>query len=86
MCQSDGRVWGRDAAHTGPSDPEEECRAEFVTGPAHDPYGTDCELEPQHEGPHDGPDPFGGTGRVQWRGGEMAGGDRLPYLDVRWIG
>lgn len=64
-------------------DRPETCGASYVTG-GHDPYGTECDLAPGHPGPHVGADPFGGDGRVQWSGGGSAGGDRLPYRDVRW--
>jgi hypothetical protein len=59
------------------------CRATFVTG-GRDPYGTECDLDPGHPGAHCGDDPLGGDGRVEWAGGGSAGGDPLPYSNVRW--
>lgn len=66
----------------------EVCGASFVTG-GDDPYATECDLAPHgEETPHRGHDPFGSehwAGMVEWRGGGSAGGDRLPYRDVRWL-
>jgi hypothetical protein len=64
-------------------DEPETCHAYFTTGGA-DPYGTGCDLAPGHDGPHRGADPFGNGGTVTWTGGGMAGGDRLPYHDVKF--
>lgn len=65
----------------------ETCGAEYVTGGS-DPYSTDCDQTPGHSPttPHAADDPMGGGGRIEWRGGGSAGGDALPYRDVRWIG
>lgn len=61
------------------------CGAEYVTGGS-DPYATECDLTGHSPTtPHAGDDPFGGSGRVEWRGGGSAGGDAIPYRDVRWI-
>jgi hypothetical protein len=59
------------------------CGAAYTTG-GHDPYGTECDLAAGHDGPHWGDDPYDGQGRVEWSGGGSAGGDPLPYRDVRW--
>jgi hypothetical protein len=63
-------------------DPPEICGATYVTA-GRDPYGTECDLIPGHTGLHGGADPFGGDGRVEWSGGGSAGGDPLPYRNVR---
>jgi hypothetical protein len=60
------------------------CRATYVTG-GHDPYATERDLAPGHSGPHRGGDPFGGDGHVEWSGGGWAGGDPIPYRNVRWV-
>lgn len=62
----------------------ETCGAVYVTGGS-DPYSTECDLIPGHTGRHGGADPLGGAGRVEWSGGGSAGGDPLPYRDVRWM-
>lgn len=60
---------------------QECCGASLTLGPTHDPYGSECELAPGHypETDHEGLDPFGGDGKVTWRGGGMCAGDPLPY-------
>lgn len=46
---------------------ERECGAEWVGGPAHDPYGSHCDLDKGHGGPHSGPNPLGEPGeRMEW--------------------
>lgn len=68
-------------------DQPEECGASYTTGPSWDPYGTSCDLEPGHDGPHEGLDPLPVVDgdRVQWQGGGMCAGDPLPYRDVKRI-
>lgn len=68
--------------HDEPDWPD-TCGASYVTG-GHDPCGAECDLAPRHTGPHVGADPFDGEGRVEWSGGGSAGGDPLPYREVRW--
>ena len=69
-------------------DPDGDCRAEYVTGSAHDPYGTFCDQPAGHypASAHEGSDPLSEPGdgrRVAWRGGGSCAGDSLPYRDVR---
>jgi hypothetical protein len=59
------------------------CAAAYVTG-GHDPSSTECDLSPGHTGPHRGANPLGDDGHVEWSGGGSAGGDPLPYRNVRW--
>lgn len=62
------------------------CHATYVTGPSHDPYGTECDLEKHGvDVKHEGPDPLGGPGRVRWHGGGSIEGDPLPTRDVEWV-
>jgi hypothetical protein len=68
---------------TDGSDGSDDCSATFITG-GHDPYATGCDRTRGHTALHRGADPFGGDGFVEWSGGGHAGGDRLPYRDVRW--
>lgn len=60
------------------------CGQPFTTG-GFDPYGTSCDLKHGHEGPHEGDDPFGTGGRVQWEGGGSCAGDPLPQRNVKFI-
>lgn len=65
-------------------DEDDRCWASFTTGGS-DPYGTSCDLPAGHgPGPHSGPDPMGGPGRVSWIGGGSCAGDPLPYRSVEW--
>jgi len=65
--------------------PLAECGVELVLGTV-DPYGTACARQPGHDGPHEGPDPFGEKGyRVRWVGGGFCAGDRLPHSDIEWV-
>ncbi len=59
-----------------------ECGASYTTGPDWDPYGTSCDLDAGHAGPHEGLDPLPMTDgdRIQWSGGGI-----LPYRDVKRI-
>lgn len=57
---------------------ERECGRSITTGPAHDPYATSCHLDRGHEGPHQGPCPFGSDEDWRWEGGGMCAGDPLP--------
>ena len=63
---------------------ESRCESGFTTG-GHDPYGTSCDLERGHDGPHEGGDPFGNEGKVRWEGGGSCAGDPLPYRNVEWV-
>jgi len=56
---------------------ENMCSVGISTG-GFDPYGTHCDLEHGHEGPHQGPD-FFGDGRLVWKGGGTCVGDPLPF-------
>lgn len=62
-----------------------QCGAQFTTGGA-DPYGTECDLPRGHypKSDHSGEDPFGGLGRVTWRGGSSIAGDSVKVTDVHW--
>lgn len=59
---------------------ERECGVGISTG-GFDPYGTSCDLDRGHEGPHEGTDWFG-VGRLRWTGGGMCAGDPLPFTIV----
>ena len=61
------------------------CNASYVTGPAHDPYGTYCDLQQGHDGKHEGDDPFGNGGRVRWNGGGSIAGDPVRATDVEYV-
>jgi hypothetical protein len=65
---------------------DRQCGASYTTG-GHDPYGTDCDQPIGHypATDHEGDDPFGGSGRVSWRGGGSCAGDALPFTDVHWF-
>lgn len=54
-----------------------ECGVHISTG-GFDPYGTSCDLDAGHDGPHEGPD-FFGNGRLRWTGGGSCAGDALAY-------
>ena len=58
------------------------CGVSISMGAAHDPYGTSCDLTVAHDGPHQGPNPFGGDDDIRWTGGGTCAGDRLPYVIV----
>jgi hypothetical protein len=45
---------------------EAQCGCPWTGGPAHDPYGTECDLPKGHEGDHSGPDPFGRDEPLTW--------------------
>lgn len=45
---------------------EAECGCPWTGGPAHDPYGTSCDLDKGHDGDHSGPNPFGGDDPLTW--------------------
>jgi hypothetical protein len=62
---------------------EKKCHTPYITGSAHDPYGTACDLPKKHGGLHEGYDPFGEPERIEWAGGGSCAGDRLPYRDMR---
>jgi hypothetical protein len=55
------------------------CGRAITLGPAHDPYGTDCDLDAGHEGPHQGPHPFIEGDTMRWDGGGACAGDALPF-------
>jgi hypothetical protein len=55
---------------------ENECGNSISTG-GFDPYGTHCDLQHGHTGPHEGSDYFG-EGRMTWTGGGSCAGDPLP--------
>lgn len=64
---------------------DEECGRELVLGRV-DPYATSCDLEPGHDGKHEGPCPFGEPGhRIRWVGGGTCAGDPLPHRDIEYI-
>lgn len=55
------------------------CGRSLKIGPAHDPYGTECDLPVGHAGAHEGQHPLIDDERVRWTGGGYAAGDPLPY-------
>lgn len=59
------------------------CHVGISTG-GFDPYGTSCDLEGGHDGPHEGPDYFG-VGRLRWTGGGTCMGDPLPVHIIEHI-
>jgi hypothetical protein len=65
---------------------DRECGADYTTG-GNDPSGTYCDRNRGHYpgSDHEGPDPFGGDGRVSWRGGGSCAGDALPFSEVAWL-
>ena len=65
--------------------PDGMCHQSFTRGPSWDPYGTNCELEAGHKGPHRGHDPFGVDAMIEWEGGGYCAGDPLPVRNVRTI-
>lgn len=86
---TDDYEMGGDPLHEDPAylaylaEQERQCGAEYVTG-GHDPYSTACDLDRDHELPHEGDDPMGGDGRISWEGGTVIAGDRTPYRNVKW--
>lgn len=62
---------------------ERVCGCSISTG-GFDPYGTSCDLERGHEGPHEGCD-FFGVGRLRWTGGGSCVGDALPFTIVEHV-
>lgn len=82
-------TYGRDAwdamlAHEEEMDRvhDTQCNASLTIGPAHDPYGTSCDLSEAHVNDdrpvvHAGPHPMG-EGRIRWTGGGSVAGDPLP--------
>lgn len=66
---------------------EPGCLASFIphrTDPESE--GTDCDNpDPNHSGPHEGPDPLDDSKRIRWDGGGFCAGDPLPYRNVQFI-
>lgn len=58
---------------------DNQCGRSLTMGPAHDPYGTACDLPAGHDGPHEGPHPVAEDERLRWTGGGSCVGDPLPY-------
>lgn len=50
-----------------------------------DPSGTECDLNIDHTGKHEGDDPLGSEQRVRWEGGGGLAGDRLPTRNIEYI-
>lgn len=63
---------------------ESRCGVGISTG-GFDPYGTSCDLDHGHDGPHEGSDWFG-VGRLRWTGGGSCAGDPLPFTIVEHVG
>jgi hypothetical protein len=57
---------------------ERECGVGILFGPIHDPYGSSCELDRGHDGPHEGPGMVEDT-TMRWTGGGSCDGDPLPF-------
>lgn len=67
----------------------ETCTAAYVAGTANpdaEQFASDCDRDPGHSGPHEGPCPFGTEQRVSWEGGGFCAGDPLPYRNVTYTG
>jgi hypothetical protein len=71
---------------------DQTCSATYATGGS-DPHATTCDQPRGHYKygsntgtQHEGPDAFGGGGRVKWSGGGTCAGDPIPYRDVEFIG
>jgi hypothetical protein len=62
-------------------DQEKMCGASLTMGPAHDSYGTSCELDKGHypATDHKGPHPIADDEEITWTGGGSCAGDPLPY-------
>lgn len=92
LCIQNGEniTWNVDAVRSYDAwvaEQNSQCGAPLTIGPAHDPYGTNCDLSVDHAGDqraageqvvHAGPHPMG-DGRIRWTGGGSLVGDPLPF-------
>lgn len=63
---------------------EKQCGCSISTG-GFDPYGTACDLDKGHDGPHEGPDFFVEGARISWSGGGYCAGDPLPVRNLKRV-